>query len=170
MNRNTLIIMGIDPGLAHTGWGIIAQIGGRRRALAYGCITTAAQDEISLRLKQIYDEISTVILRYQPTELGIEAVYFGANAKSALATGQARGAALVAAASQQIKVGEYSPTQVKSAIAGTGTATKEQIQYMVKVMLTLDHIPAPDHAADALAIAICHAQLQRTSHDRISQR
>ncbi|MDR2197380.1 MAG: crossover junction endodeoxyribonuclease RuvC [Coriobacteriales bacterium] len=167
---SSLIILGIDPGLAHTGWGVIEQVGARRHALAYGCVATSSREETACRLKRIHDEISEVIKRYHPTELGIEAVYFGSNAKSALATGEARGAALVAAAYQQIEVGEYSPTQIKQTIVGTGTATKEQIQYMVKAMLGLDHVPTPDHAADALAAAICRAQLRGSFCDCLSER
>jgi len=155
-----LIILGIDPGLANTGWGIIELCGARKRALAYGCITTDAAEGTAARLKQIYDEVTTVIERYKPTELGIEAVYFGSNTQSALSTGQARGAALVAVATRQLTVGEYSPTQVKQVTVGRGRAQKQQVQYMVRVLLSLDHAPSPDHASDALAVAICHAQLR----------
>jgi crossover junction endodeoxyribonuclease RuvC len=162
-----LVILGIDPGLANTGWGIIEQRGSRRRALAYGCLTTAAGDGIAVRLKQIHDGIAAVIERYRPSELGIEVVYFGSNAKSALATGQARGAALVAAAVRGLEVGEYSPTRVKQVTVGEGHAGKQQVQYMVKALLALDHEPTPDHAADALAVALCHAQL-RKSCDRVA--
>ncbi|MDR2587078.1 MAG: crossover junction endodeoxyribonuclease RuvC [Coriobacteriales bacterium] len=156
-----VIILGIDPGLANTGWGIIEQRGTRRRALAYGCISTDAATDIAQRLRQIHDELVAVIERYQPSEVGVEVVYFGSNAKSALATGQARGAALVAVASQGLVVGEYSPTRVKQVIVGEGHAEKQQVQYMVKALLKLDHTPTPDHAADALAVALCHAQLRR---------
>lgn len=159
--KETVIILGIDPGLANTGWGVIELTGSKKRPVAYGCIATEPTVEIATRLKHIHDEISLVIERYRPSELSIEAVYFGSNAKSALATGQARGAALVAVAARQLKVGEYSPTQIKQVIVGTGRAGKNQIQYMVKTMLCLDHEPSPDHAADALAAALCHAQLRR---------
>jgi crossover junction endodeoxyribonuclease RuvC len=158
--RESLVILGIDPGLANTGWGVIEQSGSRRRALAYGCVTTEAGDDIAARLKRIHDDIAAVIERYRPSELGIEVVYFGSNAKSALATGQARGAALVAVATRGLVVGEYSPTRVKQVIVGEGHAGKQQVQYMVKALLALDHEPAPDHAADALAVALCHAQLR----------
>jgi crossover junction endodeoxyribonuclease RuvC len=154
-----VIILGIDPGLANTGWGIVEQNASKKRALAYGCINTPASDDVAKRLKQIYDEISAVIERYAPTELGIESVYFGANSKSAMATGQARGAALVAVALRNLNVGEYSPRQIKQAVVGSGSAEKEQVQYMVQRILGLDHTPSPDHAADALAAAICHAHL-----------
>ena len=155
-----VIILGIDPGLANTGWGIIEVCGSKKRPLAYGCITTGTDQGIALRLKLIFDETSAVIQRYQPSELAIEQVFFGSNTQSALSTGQARGAALVAAAERQLVIGEYSPTQVKQVIVGVGRAQKQQVQYMVKVMLKLDHEPTPDHAADALAIALCHAQLR----------
>jgi crossover junction endodeoxyribonuclease RuvC len=155
-----LVILGIDPGLANTGWGVIEQVGSRRRALAYGCVTTTPDDNIATRLKQIHDGVAEVIERYRPSELGIEVVYFGSNAKSALATGQARGAALVAVATRGLVVGEYSPTRVKQVTVGEGHAEKQQVQYMVKALLALDHTPTPDHAADALAVALCHAQLR----------
>ena len=155
-----LIILGIDPGLANTGWGVIEQSGSKKRALAYGCISTDADSGIAKRLKRIYDEISEVIERYRPSELAIEAVFFGSNTQSALSTGQARGAALVAAASRELLVGEYSPTQVKQVTVGEGRAQKQQVQYMVRVMLSLDHTPTPDHASDALAVALCHAKLR----------
>ncbi|MDR1013772.1 MAG: crossover junction endodeoxyribonuclease RuvC [Coriobacteriales bacterium] len=159
--RNPLVILGIDPGLANTGWGVVEQRGARLRALAYGCVTTEAHEGIAVRLKHIHDGIAAAIERYRPAELGIEVVYFGANTKSALATGQARGAALVAAAAYGLEVGEYSPTQIKQVTVGEGHAAKQQVQYMVKALLGLDHEPAPDHAADALAVALCHARLRR---------
>ncbi|MDR1713965.1 MAG: crossover junction endodeoxyribonuclease RuvC [Coriobacteriales bacterium] len=160
MNK-AAVIMGVDPGLANTGWGVIERCGSRQRAVAYGCISTSPEDSIAVRLKRIHDEIMAVIERYQPQDLAIEAVYFGANAKSALATGQARGAALVAVAQRGLAIGEYSPTQIKQSVVGTGRAGKQQVQYMVRALLALDHDPTPDHAADALAAAICHAQLCR---------
>ena len=156
-----VIILGVDPGLANTGWGVIELSGSSKRALAYGCITTEAERGIAIRLKQIYDEITAVIERYRPTEIAIESVYFGSNTQSALSTGQARGAALVAAAARELEVGEYSPTQVKQVTVGAGRAQKQQVQYMVRVLLALDHVPSPDHASDALAVALCHAQLRR---------
>ena len=158
------IIMGIDPGLANTGWGIIEESGSKKRALAYGCISTAAEDDTAQRLKSIHDQICAVIERYQPTELGIESIFFGTNAKSAMATGQARGAALVAAAFAQLNIGEYSPKQIKQVVVGTGAADKSQVQYMVRALLGLDHTPTPDHAADALAAAICHAHLREMNN------
>ena len=156
-----LIVAGIDPGLANTGWGIIEVAGPRKKCLAYGCISTSADDTVDKRLMLIHDGIRGVVERYRPSELGIEQVFFAANVRSAIATGQARGAALVAAGIAGVKVGEYSPTQIKQNVVGTGTATKEQVAYMVRAVLELDHEPRPDHAADALGAAICHANMRK---------
>lgn len=158
--ENSLVILGIDPGLAHTGWGVIEQRASVCRCMAYGCVTTPASDSTHLRLATIYEKIGWVIERYHPVELGIEDIFFGINAKTAFATGQARGAALVACSQGGLEVGEYTPQQIKLAVAGTGSATKEQVQYMVRAVLALDHEPKPDHAADALAAAVCHANLR----------
>lgn len=158
--RGRAVLLGIDPGLANTGWGIIEQRGSLYRCLAYGCITTPASQDISARLKTIHDELCTVLTKYRPQCLGIESIYFGSNSKTAFATGQARGAALVACASAGLQVGEYTPTQIKQVVVGTGRASKEQVQYMVRSLLVLDHDPTPDHAADALAAAICHGNLR----------
>jgi crossover junction endodeoxyribonuclease RuvC len=136
--------------------------GGRLSPLAYGSITTPASDEMPLRLGSIFRQIEAVIIKYQPDDLSIETVYHKGNSKSAIATAQARGAALVAAANKDLRVGEYAPAAIKKAVVGSGTADKGQIQYMVRVILGLDHTPTPDHAADALAAAICHAHLLYT--------
>ncbi len=156
-----MIILGIDPGLANTGWGVIETRAGQYRCHAYGCIETSKQHDIAWRLKLIYEDIQAVIEKYGPREVAIEQVYFGANSKSALKTGQARGAALVACAGCGLKTGEYTPMQIKQAVVGTGAADKNQVQFMVKSLLHLDHVPQPDHCADALAAAICHAHLHR---------
>jgi crossover junction endodeoxyribonuclease RuvC len=152
-----VIILGIDPGLANTGWGVVETTASKHRCVAYGCITTSAGEPLPDRLSAIHAEILDVVRRYTPCESAVEQVYFGANAKSAFATGQARGAAILALADQEIVLGEYSPVQIKSTVVGSGTADKRQMQYMVRVLLGLSHDPTPDHAADALAIAICHA-------------
>lgn len=153
-------ILGIDPGFANTGWGVIEQSGPRSRCLAYGCITTKADEQLAQRLSAIHDGIVGVIERYAPQECAVESVFFGTNAKSAFATGQARGVALLATSGARLCLGEYSPVQIKSVVVGSGTADKKQVQYMVKVLLGLDHEPRPDHCADALAAAICHATLR----------
>jgi crossover junction endodeoxyribonuclease RuvC len=153
-------ILGIDPGLANTGWGVVEHRGATLRCIAYGCITTTTANSISSRLAHIHTEVRAVIERYHPAECAIESVFFGANTKSAFATGQARGAALVAVAGHCAVVGDYSPVQIKSVVAGSGSAEKSQVQYMVRAVLELDHEPSPDHAADALAAAITHARLR----------
>lgn len=151
----SLVILGIDPGLANTGWGLIRQSGARLECLAYGCISTPSEAELSRRLRKIYEQMSLIVERYEPCCLGIETVWFGSNVQSAFATGQARGAALAAVAQRSIKVGEFSPSQIKKAVTGEGSAEKEQVEYMVQRLLSLPRPPQPDHAADALAAAIC---------------
>ena len=141
------IILGIDPGLANTGWGIVEQDGSRLRCLAYGCVSTPASMELSQRLLKIAQQIGAVVDRFKPTCVGIETVWFGQNITAAFSTGQARGG---------LMVGEFTPRQIKLAVVGEGTAEKDQVQYMVKQILGLDEVPHPDHAADALAAAICY--------------
>lgn len=157
-----MVVLGIDPGLAHTGWGIVETRGSLARARAYGCVATSSKDSIDVRLGKIYDEISEVINTYKPIELAIESVYFGENVKSAIPTAQARGVAIVACANAGMLVGEYTPMQIKQAVVGTGAADKRQVMYMMQRILNLDHEPHPDHAADALAAAVCHVNVGRT--------
>ena len=168
MKRNR-IILGIDPGLANTGWGVIQQNGTRLACLAYGCVSTPADVPLANRLAKIHEQIGAVAERYQPTCVGIETVWFGQNITAAFATGQARGAALVACANAGLDVGEFSPKQIKLAIVGTGAADKDQVQYMVKQLLSLDAIPRPDHAADALAAAICYTTHQGYEERSVSK-
>ena len=154
--RQITVALGIDPGLANTGWGIVERDGSRYRCLAYGCVSTSPDMELSRRLKKIRDQVAAVIERYRPTCVGIETVWFGQNITAAFATGQARGAALVACADAALSVGEYTPKNIKSTVVGTGDADKHQVQYMMKQLLGLDREPNPDHAADALAAAMCY--------------
>lgn len=154
------LVIGIDPGLANTGWGVVAAQGGKLSAVAYGCISTTPDQELPARLAAIHDGLCQVIERYHPTALSAEGIFFGENARSAMATAQARGAALVACAAKGLEYGEYSPPQIKQALVGTGKADKAQVQYMVKAVLGLDHEPKPDHAADALAAAVTHLRLR----------
>lgn len=156
MSTSERIILGIDPGLANTGWGVIFQQGNKLGCVAYGCISTPKEDGLAMRLKKIHDQMAAVIARFEPSGVGIETVWFGTNTQSAFATGQARGAALVACAGKSLGVQEFSPRQIKLAVVGTGTAEKDQVQYMVKHLLSLEKEPHPDHAADALAAAICY--------------
>ena len=160
----TRIILGIDPGLANTGWGVVAQQGPRLACVAYGCITTSKDVPLAQRLRKIHEQTAAVVARYAPTCVGIETVWFGVNTQSAFATGQARGAALVACAEHDLDVGELSPSQIKLAVAGVGGAEKEQVQYMVRHLLALEREPHPDHAADALAAAICY-----TTHEGLAR-
>lgn len=162
MARESRIILGIDPGLAHTGWGVVRQDGARLTCVAYGCVNTDTGMPMPKRLQKIHEQIGAVIARFQPTCVGIETVWFGQNITAAFATGQARGAALVACAEGGTHVGEFTPRQIKLAVVGAGTAEKEQVQYMVKKLLNLQETPHPDHAADALAAAICY-----TTHDGV---
>jgi len=157
MDNQPRIILGIDPGLAHTGWGVITKNGSHLECVCYGCVTTTTKQALSDRLLKINQQISAVVERFEPTCVGIETVWFGDNITSAFATGQARGAALVACAQHGLEVGEYTPNQIKMAVTGVGHAEKDQVQYMVRQMLNLPDIPKPDHAADALAAAICFA-------------
>ena len=154
------VILGIDPGLAHTGWGVVQQQGSRLSCLAYGCVTTGQAAGLADRLAKVHEQIGAVVARYEPCAVGVESVWFGDNTSSAFATGQARGAALVACAG--LDVAEFTPRQIKLAIVGTGTAEKDQVAYMVQKILALPQLPEPDHAADALAAAICY-----TSHSSV---
>jgi crossover junction endodeoxyribonuclease RuvC len=152
------IVLGIDPGLRHTGWAIIegAPGPGSAQARAYGVIATNAGDALNMRLATIYDDLLAVIERYQPTSCAIEGVFFGLNAKTAISLGQARGAAILATSKKGLDLGEYPPATIKLSIVGSGQAEKEQITYMVRQLLNLDHDPKPDHCADALAVALTH--------------
>lgn len=157
-----MVILGIDPGLANTGWGIVEERYGEVRCRAYGCIQTSAGSELHVRLRHIVDDLRSVVERYHPQEAAVEGIYFGANVRSAIPTAHARGAALVAVSLCGVELGEYTPMQIKQSVVGTGAADKAQVTYMVRELLHLDHNPTPDHAADALACAICHAHLRRT--------
>jgi len=160
-----VIILGIDPGLANTGWGIVETEGSRFRCLGYGCIRTVGADDTARRCKTVRDGLAELIGRFAPDEAAIENIYFSRNVATAMTTGHARGAALVAIADAGMLVGEYGPGEIKLAVVGTGSADKGQVTYMVRTILGLDHDPTPDHAADALAAAICHAN-QRVARAR----
>lgn len=154
-----MIVLGIDPGLAHTGWGILRAQRGQCVPLAYGCIDTDAHAPLSARLTTIFNEMSDVVEKFSPQAGAMEGVFFGVNAKSALSLGEARAAALLALSQRGVVVCEYSPTQIKQTVVGNGRADKEQVAYMVKALLALDHAPKPDHCSDALAIALTHATM-----------
>ena len=150
-------ILGIDPGIGRTGWGIIELHGSQFTVHSFGCIETLANDALPNRLFALHDEIINIINEYKPEELSIEDLFFNTNAKTALVVGQARGVVLLAAAQKNLPVAVYTPLQIKMALTGYGRAEKNQIGQMVKTLLKLPSIPKPDDTADALAIAVTHA-------------
>ncbi len=151
-------ILGLDPGTATTGYGIIDVTEGDLRLVAYGAIITQAWEPPELRLQTIFRRLNDLIAEYQPERAAVEQLFFGRNVTTAIAVGQARGVLLLALADAAIPVSEYSPPKVKEAITGYGKAGKAQIQLMVCHLLALDETPRPDDAADALALAITHAR------------
>ena len=158
-----MIILGVDPGTAITGYGVVESDGDTLRMVAYGAITTPSDWQLPRRLAHIYAELTALIAQHQLTDAVVEKLFFSKNVRTALSVGQARGVALLAAAQAGLAIHEYTPLQIKQAVVGYGRAEKMQIQQMVKVLLQLDFIPQPDDAADALAIAICHAHSARFS-------
>jgi crossover junction endodeoxyribonuclease RuvC len=150
-------VVGIDPGTAACGYGIVHGSDGRLRAIAHGCWSTRAGEAPALRLKTIYDGVAALVAAHAPDAVALEESYVGADARIALSVGQARGAVLVAAANAGVPCAEYAPARVKQAVCGYGRAEKGQVQRMVKTILALEELPTPNHAADALAVAICHA-------------
>lgn len=152
-----MIILGIDPGTAIMGYGLIEKQGNRLKALTYSCWRTPAHTPLAERLLMLYQDIDQFLREYRPDHLAVEELFFNRNTTTALSVGQARGIVLLAGAQQGIPVYEYTPLQVKQAVVGYGKAEKKQVQQMVKGLLGLQEIPKPDDTADALAIAICHA-------------
>jgi crossover junction endodeoxyribonuclease RuvC len=152
-----VIVLGIDPGVANTGYGIVAQHQGRLVALDGGVIETHPGQDAARRLAEIHAGVAALIDEYRPDAVAVEDLYFGTNARSAFAVGQARGVVLLAAGQRHVPTASYTPQQVKAAVCGSGKAEKDQVQRMVQVLLALQDLPKPDHAADALAVAICHA-------------
>jgi len=156
-----MIVLGIDPGTASTGYGVVKSDParpGRLLALDGGVIETAAGLPLERRIATIHARVCELLDEHAPAAVAIEDLYFGANARSALAVGQARGVVLLAAGQRGLPCGSYTPQQVKSAVCGTGRAEKAQVQQMVQRLLALPELPRPDHAADALAVAICHLE------------
>ena len=150
-------VVGIDPGTAACGYGIVRESGGRLKGLGHGWWRTRADELLEQRLKTIYDGVAGLVAEHAPDAVALEESYVGADARIALSVGQARGAVLVAAANAGIPCFEYAPARVKQAVCGYGRAEKAQMQRMVKAILGLPELPTPNHAADALAVAICHA-------------
>ncbi len=163
------LVLGIDPGTAKMGYGLVRTgVGDHFELVDYGVITTPAGMPLARRLLSIYAQLNELLDRYYPSEVVVEELFFNKNTTTAIAVGQARGVALLAAASHNLTVREYTPLQVKQALSGYGRATKDQVQYMVRLLLNLDFTPQPDDAADALAIAICHLR-SRTYLERLEQ-
>ena len=158
-----MIILGVDPGTAITGYGVLASDGDALHMLACGAILTPSDWKMPQRLQHIYAELTALIAKHQPTDAAVEKLFFSKNVRTALSVGQARGVALLAAAQAELAIHEYTPLEVKQAVVGYGRADKSQVQQMVRVLLQLEHVPQPDDAADALAIAICHAHSARFS-------
>jgi crossover junction endodeoxyribonuclease RuvC len=151
-----MIVLGIDPGLANTGYGVVAQRQGRLVALDGGVIETVAGVAGEQRLAELHAALAELVDVHAPDAMALEDLYFGANARSAFAVGQARGVAMLVAGQAGIGCASYTPQQVKAAVCGSGRAAKEQVSWMVKTLLSLPAEPDRDHAADALAVAICH--------------
>jgi crossover junction endodeoxyribonuclease RuvC len=152
-----IVVMGVDPGVASTGFGVVGVAGSRMSAIDGGVIEAPPGEPMEARLARIHDELAQLIGWHEPTALALEDVYFGKNVRSAIGVGQARGVALLAAAKRGIACFDYTPQAVKMAVCGTGAAAKKQVQRMVGTLLELPQPPESDHAADALAVAICHA-------------
>ncbi|PKM62780.1 MAG: crossover junction endodeoxyribonuclease RuvC [Firmicutes bacterium HGW-Firmicutes-21] len=151
-----MVILGIDPGIATIGYGVITADNGRFSAIEYGAIITKPNQLLESRLMQIYDRITDIIIRHNPDCVAIEELFFNKNVKTAVDVCHGRGVILLAAKKQSVDIYEYTPLQIKSSVVGYGRAEKQQIIYMTKLLLKLEKEPKPDDTADALAVAICH--------------
>lgn len=152
-------ILGIDPGTATTGYGIIEARKNELKVVTFGCIKTAKQDKAEKRLAEIYRDLTKLIKKYRPKVAAVESIFFYKNVKTAIAVAQARGVVLFCIHKNKIKLAEFAPLEVKRTLTNYGKADKKQVQYMVKQLLNLKQIPKPDDAADALAVAICAANI-----------
>jgi crossover junction endodeoxyribonuclease RuvC len=157
LSKKAFRIIGVDPGLASTGWGVLEVSGNRLRYLAHGCITTEASCPRAERLFFIYRSFRDILKAYEPEQSAIENLYFGKNISSAMAVAEARGVLCMALAQKEIPIVELTPNAIKKAVVGVSRADKGQVQEMVRLILGLTEIPKPDHAADALAAAVCGA-------------
>lgn len=158
-----MLVIGIDPGTATTGYGLVRELkDGSLEAVDHGVILTPAGTPMPERLVQLYQQLNEILLLHQPVSGAVEKLFFQRNVTTAISVGQARGVALLALAQAGMGVSEYTPMEIKQAVAGYGGADKLQVQQMVKALLSLEDIPRPDDAADALAVAICHLHSART--------
>ena len=155
-----VVVLGIDPGTANTGYGVVLSRGAKLAALDGGVIGTGPRRPLEQRLAEIHERVAALIGEHRPDAVAVEDLYFGTNARSAFAVGQARGVVLLCAGQAGVPCFSYTPQAVKQAVCGTGAAEKRQVQRMVGALLALPQPPEPDHAADALAVAICHANGQ----------
>ncbi|MBI2310030.1 crossover junction endodeoxyribonuclease RuvC [Candidatus Collierbacteria bacterium] len=156
-----MVILGIDPGFARMGWGVISKTGAKFSLIDYGCLETPVKTSLSNRLEKIFDGLSKVLKKIKPDLAGIETLFFNTNAKTAVSVGEVRGVILLALKKYGVKVIDVTPLQVKQSVAGYGRAEKVQVQKMVKILLSLSEIPKPDDAADALAIALATGSIYR---------
>ena len=154
-------ILGIDPGFAIVGYGVVDYAGNKFAVQDYGAVTTDSKENIFVRFKQIYDEVSQIVERAKPDCMAIEELFFNTNSKTAIAVAEARGILILSAMNAGVPVFEYTPLQVKQAVTGYGRAEKGQVQQMIKLLLNLEKVPKPDDVADALAIAVCCAHSER---------
>ncbi|MDD3648210.1 MAG: crossover junction endodeoxyribonuclease RuvC [Candidatus Dojkabacteria bacterium] len=152
--KNT--VLGIDCGLATTGWAIVEKAGNVYEAVSYGVVKTNSRQKLGTRLQEIYNSLSEIVSKYKPKSAGIESLFYFKNQKTVMVVGQARGVTLLALADKKLQTYDYTPLQVKQAVTGYGKAEKAQVQIMVKRILKLKEMPKPDDAADALAVAVCH--------------
>ena len=156
-----MLVLGIDPGTAITGYGLVREDEAGLTLVDYGVITTAAGQPLAVRLQAIYQGLADVARKHQPQQAAVEELFFSRNARTALSVGHARGVTLLALADAGLAIHEYKPLEIKQAITGYGGAGKQQVQEMVRLLLNLDHVPQPDDAADAVAVAVCHLHSAR---------
>lgn len=161
-----MIILGIDPGTARMGYGVLRYKADSFEVIDYGCLETSSKEVLAERLLQLNNGLEELLKKYQPDFVGVEELFFNRNVTNALAVGHARGVVLLAAAKARKEIREYTPLQVKQALVGHGRADKKQVQYMVKTLLKLPRVPQPDDTADALAVAICTAYSWRLEGTR----
>ena len=156
-----MLVLGVDPGTAITGYGLVREEEGGLTLVDYGVITTPAGQPLPERLQTIYSGLADVARKHQPQQAAVEELFFSRNVRTALSVGHARGVALLALVDAGLAIHEYKPLEIKQAITGYGGADKQQVQEMVRLLLNLDHVPQPDDAADAVAVAVCHIHSAR---------
>jgi len=161
MGKDENLVLGIDPGTAITGYGLVWGEGDDLRLVDYGAITTPSDKSLPQRLREIYRQLTALVQERQPAAAAVEKLFFSRNVRTALSVGQARGVALLAMANAELEIHEYTPLEVKQLVVGDAATTENQVQEVVKMLLGLDSVPQPDDAADAIAVAICHIHSAR---------